>query len=195
MSTDKEFFVTKDKIVVISSHLTYDVYQRAKEIVVKGIICSAIDYGTLSKILGHPLGVAITGMETTATIIVTEGFGEINMAIKTFNLLKKNNGLFASINGATQIRAGVMRPEIFIKSREGDSKPEAFNEESLIISVGSKVRIIREPNFGKLGIVSALPSELYMMKTETKVRVAEVTFVDGKKEIIPRTNLEVIISE
>lgn len=185
----------KDKIVVVSCHLTYEMYKKANEIGVKGIICSAIDYETLSKILGHPLGVAITGMEDTATIIVTEGFGEISMAAKTFNLLNKNNGLFASINGATQIRAGVMRPEIFIKSRDESSNAELFDEESLVISVGSRVRIIREPNFGKLGTVSELPHKLYVMKTETKVRVAEVTFDDGKKEIVPRTNLEVIISQ
>ena len=185
----------KDKIVVTSSYLSYDVYQEANRIGVKGIICSAIDYETLSKILGHPLGVAITGMEDTTTIIVTEAFGQIDMATKTFNLLKKNNGLYASINGATQIRAGVMRPEIFIKNRDENSSSQVFNEESLIISVGSKVRVIREPNFGKLGTVSALPHELCMMKTETKVRVAEVTFDDGQKETIPRTNLEVIISE
>ena len=32
------------------------------------------------------------------------------------------------------------------------------------------------------------------MKSETKVRVAEVEFDDNSKEIIPRANLEVILS-
>ena len=132
--------ILKDKIVVVSCHLTYEMYKKANKIGVKGIICSAIDYETLSKILGHPLGVAITGMEDTATIIVTEGFGEISMAAKTFNLLNKNNGLFASINGATQIRAGVMRPEIFIKSRDESSNAELFDEESNRPSAGGARR-------------------------------------------------------
>ena len=46
---------------------------------------------TLSKILGYPLGVAITGMEEVTTIVVTEGFGNLSMATKTLDLLKKYN--------------------------------------------------------------------------------------------------------
>jgi len=33
------------------------------------------------------------------------------------------------------------------------------------------------------------------MKSETKVRVAEIEFSDTSKEIIPRANLEVIFSD
>ena len=115
------------------------------------------------------------------------------MASRTFNILKENNNKDVSINGATQIRAGVLRPEIFIKSDiYGNSKN--FNEEDLVISEGSNVRVIREPYFGKIGKIISLPYELMEMKSETKVRVAEVEFEDKSKEIIPRANLEVILS-
>ena len=115
------------------------------------------------------------------------------MALKTFNLLKDNDGKRASINGATQIRAGVLRPEIFIKSQDNINSKD-FSEDDLIISEGSTVRIIREPYFGKIGKIISLPFELMMMKSETKVRVAEVEFDDKSKAIIPRANLEVILS-
>ena len=36
------------------------------------------------------------------------------MGDRTFNLLKSHDSKFVSINGATQIRAGVIRPEIVI---------------------------------------------------------------------------------
>ena len=183
----------KDKIIICGSYIDYDIYQKAKEIGVKGIVCGGIDYNTISKILGYSLGVAITGTENTTTLILTEGFGEINMAERTFNLLKGNEGKTASINGATQIRAGVLRPEIFIASND-DSHSQDFSEEDLIISKGSIVRVIREPHFGKLGKITNLPYELVEMKSETKVRVAEVEFDDGRKEIVPRANLEVILS-
>ena len=108
-------------------------------------------------------------------------------------MLKENNNKYVSINGATQIRAGVLRPEIFIKSDSlGESK--SFNEDDLVISEGSSVRAIREPFFGKIGKIVSLPYELVQMKSETKVRVAEVEFEDKTKEIIPRANLEVILS-
>ncbi len=184
----------QDKIIIMKSTLTYDFYKKINALDVKGIVCGGIDYSTLTKILKKPLGVAITGMEDTTTIIVTEGFGEIQMANRTYELLNKKDGQFASINGATQIRAGVMRPEIFIGSDIGEQLVESFNEDSLAISTRSTVRIIREPFFGKIGKVTNLPSELIKIDTETTSRVAEIEFEDGSKEIIPRANLEVILS-
>ena len=185
----------KDKIVIVKSCLIYDFYEKLNRLGAKGIVCGGIDYSTMTKILKRPLGVAITGMEETTTIVVTEGFGDIQMANRTYQILAKNNGKFCSINGATQIRAGVMRPEIFIGSNVDLENPSTFTEDSLVISIGSKVRMIRDPYFGKLGVVKELPSELMKIDTETTARVAKITFEDGSEEIIPRTNLEVILSD
>ena len=183
----------KGKIIVCGSYINHKLYQKSKEVGVKGIICGGVDYNTISKILGYSLGVAITGTEKTTTLILTEGFGEVNMAERTFNLLKNNEGKIASINGATQIRAGVLRPEIFIASKS-NNQSKNITEDDLIISRGSIVRVIREPYFGRLGKIINLPYELVKMKSETMVRVAEVEFDDKSKEIIPRANLEVILS-
>ena len=184
----------KDKIIVCGSYIDMDIYDKAKQIGVKGIVCGGFDYTNISKILGKPLGVAITGTEQTINLILTEGFGQINMAQKTYDVLKNNDGKYVSINGATQIRAGVLRPEIFIESSDHkDSK--VFDEKDLVISEESLIRVIREPYFGKLGKVVSLPSQLMKMDSETRVRVAEVQFDNGVKEIIPRANLEVILSD
>ena len=185
----------EDKIIVINSYLSYKVYKKANQCNIKGIVCGGIDYATLTKILGYPLGVAITGMEDVTSIIVTEGFGNISMAQKTYKLLNKYNDNFVSINGATQIRAGVMRPEIFIRSLTKEDDLTPFNEDSLIISINSKIRVIREPYFGEIGTVTDLPTELVKISTETKTRVAEITFENGSKGIVPRANLEVILSD
>ena len=53
--------------------------------------------------------------------------------------------------------------------------------------------IIPSPVFNNVLIL--LPSNLKLMKSETKVRVAEIEFSDSSKEIIPRANLEVIFSD
>ncbi len=197
MSLQEKILPTyKDKIIVIPSYLSYDIFKILNKIGVKGIVCGGIDYSSLTKILRRPLGVAITGMEDVSTVIVTEGFGDISMASRTYNLLKQSHDKFASINGATQIRAGVMRPEIFIANKEESDNTAIFDEESLVLSLGSKVRVIREPHFGKIGVVSDLPPKLIKMDTETLARAAEIMFdEDGTKEIIPRTNLEVILSD
>ena len=64
----------------------------------------------------------------------------------------------------------------------------------LAISEGSLVRVIRAPFFGKVGSVKSLPPELTKMESETLVRVAEISFEDGGLEIIPRANLEMILT-
>jgi len=182
-------------IIIIKTYLTLELYKKINEVGAIGIVCGGVDYLTLSKILGKPLGVAITGMEDVTTVVVTEGFGNISMAKRTFELFIKNNNKFCSINGATQIRAGVLRPEIFIGLDKDIEYLDNFNYNELVISLESQVRIIREPHFGKIGKVVELPSKLRKIDTETISRVAIIEFDDGVQEIIPRANLEVILSD
>ena len=152
------------------------------------------DYDALSNLLGYQLGVAITGSEEIGTsIVMTEGFGQVSMANRTFELFKKFNNQIASMNGATQIRAGVIRPEVVIPQSENKSGVKSLSESDMIISEGSDVRVIRTPYFGKVGKVVSLPSELMKMESETIVRVAEIEFSDGEKAIMPRANLEMIL--
>jgi len=143
--------------------------------------------------LGYDLGVAITGTEQVGmTLIMTEGFGRIPMAGRTFELLKSREGQKASINGATQIRAGVLRPEVIVawhEERSAQSEPRA---PASGLRPGSAVRIIREPLFGRIGKVIALPQEPGEIATEAKVRVAEIALDDGTQPLVPRANLEMI---
>ena len=106
-------------------------------------------------------------------------------------LLKNNHGNEASVNGATQIRAGVIRPEIVIPINSESESEDSFSKEPEGIQEGSTVRVIRSPNFGKIGTVSSLPSELKKMESETMVRVAEIS-IDGIDTLIPRANLEMV---
>ena len=96
----------------------------------------------------------------------------------------------ASINGATQIRAGVIRPEVII-SKPAGSAPPADATESL--QVGSSIRLIRDPYFGRLATVAALPEELRLIETESHVRVLVAKLGDTGEEItVPRANVELI---
>ena len=185
----------KNCILLVDSFLTYDIYKRCEEIGVLGIITGGFDYKSLSKILGYSLGVAITGTEPGLTLIVTEGFGNMEMSKSTYDILAANAGKSISINGSTQIRAGVLRPEIFIYNQKESIKKIVFDEDKLVLSIGSKVRIIREPYFGELGTITQLPFELQEMDSGTICRVAKVQFKDKTEKIVPRTNLEVILSD
>jgi len=181
-----------DKIIVGGSKVTSDAIKKAIELGVKGIIVGGIDDSDLRDFLGYELGVAITGSEKLgATLVITEGFGQIDMADQTFQLLKSREGMKTSINGATQIRAGVVRPEIVIPL-ESITQAGDVDDESTYLEVGTPIRIIREPYFGSLGRVTDLPVKLQSLETEAKVRVLEVEFDDGQRVILPRANVEII---
>jgi len=181
------------KIIVGGSFISLKAYKKAIQLKVAGVVVGGFNYCDLEDILGYTLGVAITGSEDLVTsLIVTEGYGKIRMGTQTFDLLKEHHGKFASVNGATQIRAGVIRPEIVIPltkdQLKGDHKDADASEG---IQAGSLVRVIRAPFFGRMGKVIDLPSELRKMESETMVRVAIIE-IDGKNVEIPRANLEMV---
>ncbi|NLN85073.1 MAG: hypothetical protein GX135_03070 [Candidatus Cloacimonetes bacterium] len=181
------------KVIVTGAFASLEVIEAARANGVKAIITGGIDDQDIKQILGHDIGVAITGHENIGlTILVTEGFGKINMARKTFDLLKQFDGHKCSIHGKTQIRAGVIRPEIII--------PLKFDEKELVVDeaamptleIGTLIRVIRQPNFGRIAKVTALPEELTKVESETLVRILEAQFEDGTKMVLPRANVEVI---
>lgn len=178
------------RICIAGGLVTLDLIRKAREIGAAGLIGGGIRDRDLRSLLGYDLGVAITGTEEIdLTVVVTEGFGDIAMATKTFDILNERNGDEASISGATQIRAGVLRPEIIVP----DTGSSAAAEESVAtegLSVGDPIRTIRSPFFGKTGVVTALPSELAAVESEVRVRVLEVQFENGQQAVIPRANAE-----
>ena len=182
----------KGKVIVGGGFIGLEAFKKAISLNISGIVIGGFNYYDLKEILGYNLGVAITGSEDINTsLIVTEGYGHIKMSRGTFSLLKENENNFCSINGATQIRAGVIRPEIVIPVKEDSLKSVKESKIGKGIVIGSLVRVIRAPFFGLMGNVTELPSKLQKMESETLVRVAKIN-VDDQDIIIPRSNLEMV---
>lgn len=188
------------KILVVKTSATINALHKAIKVGAKGIVSGGINEKDLVDLMGYEIGVVITGREEMGlTLIVTEGFGEnIPMSDKALQLLKKFEGKLACVNGATQIRAGVIRPEVIIPQKGLDSKDlvdyEVEDTESLSggLMPGTPIRIISEPYFGALGQVVELPSELQLVETESKVRVLKAKIGNGKIVTVPRANVEII---
>ena len=182
----------KNCIIVGGSHISLNAYKKAISTGVAAVVVGGFNYHDLKDILGYTLGVAITGSEDIGTsLIITEGYGKIPMGARSFDILKKHHGRFTSVNGATQIRAGVIRPEIVIPLNDVDDLDSGTKKNETGITEGSLVRVIRAPYFGHIGTVTSLPHELQKMESETMVRVAEVK-IDNENFVIPRANLEMV---
>jgi hypothetical protein len=86
-----------------------------------------------------------------------------------------------------------MRPEILIPRRDSSDAADAHHHESTGLEIGSLLRVIRQPYFGRIGRVVDLPSELQRLESEASVRVLQVEFADdGARAVVPRANVELI---
>lgn len=188
-------------ILVGGANVTFDALEKAVEVGVRGIITGGANHGELARLLGRDIGVGITGQEELAlTVILTEGFGTMPMAADAFELLRGAEGRLASVNGSTQVRAGVIRPEIILPRADGDGGPPPRPVEECLLerehqrgeaAVGSKVRIVRAPNFGRWGTIVALPDEPVAFETEARLQAAEVDLEGRGRVFVPLANLEV----
>ena len=183
------------QVLVVGAEATYSLVMKAKELGAVAVVAGGISDESLRRMLGFDLGVAITGSEDLGiTVIVTEGFGSLPIAHKTFDLLARTQGQKTSVNGATQIRAGVMRPEIIVADKTATEDSGGSVVEGGLTE-GMTIRVIREPYFGQLGRVTSLPAELVPLETEAHVRVLKVRLEEnGAEVVVPRANVEMIES-
>lgn len=180
------------KVVVGGSHASLAALQRAIDVGARAVVVGGVNDTDVDILLGYHLGVAVTGNEDLGvTLVVTEGFGTIPMARRSFELLQARAGQSASVSGATQIRAGVIRPEVIIADLGGEAAVSS-EAESGMLNVGSPIRLIREPYFGQLATVTALPEEPQQIPTEAWVRVLQARLEDGAEITVPRANVELI---
>ena len=88
----------------------------------------------------------------------------------------------------------MIRPEVIVPldlpPASANSSDE--NDTSGQLSVGTPIRIIREPYFGLLATVTVLPSELVQVESETLVRVLHAQLTTGSHVTVPRANVEII---
>jgi hypothetical protein len=180
------------KVVLGGSYVNHAVLKEAIRLGVRAVIVGGFDDRDLRDLLGYDLGVAITGQETLGlTLVLTEGFGRIRMAERTFRLLDSLAGREAAVSGATQIRAGVMRPEILVPLGEASGSDAG---EGLVagMDVGSLLRCIRGEHFGRIGRITALPHALTELGSESHARVLEADLDGIGRVTLPRANIELI---
>lgn len=182
---------SKGMILAGGSAATIETLNTAAKAGAVGMIFASIDDQTLAAYLGYDLGIALTGNEEVPmTLIITEGFGTITLSDQVQQLLVKFNGQQASINGATQVRAGALRPELFIPHTT--EKPLTGVTITGFLQVGAKIRGIRVPYFGEIMQVVEMPTKAEKIETGAEMRVLRAERSDRTVVTIPRANVELL---
>ncbi|MGE5560675.1 MAG: hypothetical protein ACM3XN_06435 [Chloroflexota bacterium] len=181
----------KGKVVVGGAFASYDAIAKAMRVGAVGLIVGGARAADLSRVAGRNIGVGVTGSEDIGlSVVLTEGFGSLRMADRTFNLLRAHAGDACSLSGSSQIRAGVIRPEIIIPLADGAAASDQPRSGAAQLKVGSLVRIIRKPYFGLWGRVSRLPGAPVPLPTGASMPVLAVTLEDGRTVEVLENNVE-----
>ena len=187
----------RGQIIVAGSLMMEATIKKALSCSVSGIICGALnmdDYLSMAVSL-NPL--KRVGTEIGISIIATEGFGIIPMGDDFYDLLKKNSGRFAVIQGNLgRLLLPSDDPNSILSCRKVGlplkealgARPELSVEE---IKTGSKVRLITSPFMGAQGEVLAIDN------TPTKLESGILTYLITvgtrvKKIRVPFSNVEII---
>ena len=181
-----------DAVLIGGARFTADALFAAARRGVKGVITGSIDSKDLRAFIGYEVGVSMTGDEQIPlSLIVTEGFGHLSISPRILEIAKRYDRRACSLSGATQVRAGAIRPELIIPN-EGHTNAQALTAPEL--KIGAKVRCIRSPYFGKFGNIEALPHEPVAVESGAVLRIAMVKLAgnDGPPVPVPRANLELV---
>ncbi|MFL7795034.1 MAG: hypothetical protein AB8I69_23040 [Anaerolineae bacterium] len=167
-------------IVIGGSGFNEAVLERAQELQVRGIVTGGLPPELISQIRHSPI-----------PIVATEGIGALAMSEPFFQLLTTNDGREASISGQIKSRWGIVRPEIII-TLPAESLPTTQTQPGMPLTVGARVRVVREPYMGQVGTVVTLVDHPRHIETDAKVRGAEVDMGEKAPVFIPLMNLEAL---
>ena len=182
------------KVLIGGLQFSRGALAEAERLGVSAVVCGSIDSKGLADFLGFELGVSITGDEEVPfTLIITEGFGELAISSRVCKLAKRFHGQAASVNGATQVRAGALRPEIIIPLNDTQLQASAAKKiAARSLDLGTRIRIIRHPYFGAFGEVTELPHEPVQIPSGAWVRVLRAKLETGEEALVPRANVELV---
>jgi hypothetical protein len=181
------------KVIVAPTWADGEALRVAADRGAQGFILGSLDDSALSHYLGYDIGIALTGNEDISmSVILTEGFGHLRMAARTMAIFAELAGCRVALDGTTQVRAGAVRPEIIVFPEK--DRLFSFREESKSsqFSIGTRVRIIRDPYFGEIATILSIPDKPQRIETGAETRVLQVCFADGRQAIVPRANIELV---
>ncbi len=106
----------QDTILVVKDQVDLNFLNKVAELGFHGLVAPSIHYRQLTQYTGEDIGVALTGNEIIPfPLVLTQGFGNFPLPREYQDFFQQKTGYHIFIDGHTQIRAGVIRPQIIIQ--------------------------------------------------------------------------------
>jgi len=177
-------------VLLARGGVTLEALKKAEKLGVKGFILGTLHPAVLREYSHEdPLTIMGQRMDIPFTLILMQGFGS-PMPENLYQSIAVHNGMRVSIDGSTQLRAGVQRPQIMIALPESEPE-ETFTpvvHQSLL--PGDQVILIREPHFGETATILAVSSKLEKTEAETMAAVVNLRLENGHELQVPVQNCQ-----
>jgi hypothetical protein len=179
MTTDTLDIDMRGLILVAGYCLQAAPLHQATELKVRGLILGGLAAGLIpvARRLDYPL-------------LVLEGFGEAAINRAAYELLKSYEGKEASLDGTPPQSYGYQRPEIIIPIPS--TRHHDIPEEAVPLSPGVRVRVVRKPHMGEVGVVRELLTRAVSYPNGNMARSARLDLEGVGSVSVPLANLEVI---
>lgn len=125
--------------------------------------------------------------ESSAAILLTEGFGSQRMSNAVAQFLESMEGRQATVDALDETEP----PEVLIAVPMQPSERPPVPNVNTMLTVGKDVRIARGQYAGMVGRVSSLPKVPVLLDNGLKVLCAEVHLLTGEVTEVPLANIEV----
>lgn len=176
-------------MLAVRGHLSLDALLKAHEAGVQAVVGASALAADMVHLMGEDLGRGVTGSESMGlAVVLTEGFGRLEMDDELWALLSRHRGSTACVRAETQMRAGVIRPEVILPGADSTLSIERGSGE---LRVGATVRIVREPGFMQRGIVEGLMGASDV-GNGIRAPALRVALEDGSVLTVLQANVEVI---
>ena len=185
--------VVQGKIVIGKRGVTLEALRLLEQHDIAGMVLGCIDLGIL-RAFSNQLPLKSLGklMDIPFPIVVLQGFGA-EMLSQTWNDISALSGKRAVLDASTQLRAGVVRPELLVALVDEMPDEEMQDPEvRLQLQVGDHVVLVREPHFGRSATISAIEHRLQVTAAGTRAALATVALDIGGECMVPLTNCQLL---
>lgn len=156
-----------------------DALKLASELPLRGLILSSI-----------PAALVPLAMQLNMPILVLEGFGRIPLCTPAYKLLTTNEKRELAINAQPWNRFTGVRPEIIIPLPV--TQQVKAPKEGELFAAGQQVRVCSAPYLGLTGTILNIPAGVSSMPSGVRTIAARVLLENGKQDMLPLSNLELI---
>ncbi|MDX9953669.1 MAG: hypothetical protein RBT75_06215 [Anaerolineae bacterium] len=173
-------------IVVGGAGLDEEALAQAVEVQVGGIIVGGVSPQLMPRLLTVPF-----------PVVVIDGVGKVSMSEVVFKLLRSLEGREAALSGQMSdlhrpvwSRLGnVERPYLAVPM---PAQNAASIDRNAPLTLGSRVRALRQPYTGMSGVVVEIPRGLALLETGARRPCVKVEF-ESETVLIPHANLELLL--